>query len=102
MVWYKTNPSDADSRITGFCILPISVPDSYYCQVFANYFNNSTNKDKDSLAILSQRHGNFIVNSSPWHMNEISGFRYGLDFSPTVTNIGFGYYAMIVCIKRNK
>lgn len=99
-VYYKSNPFDTDSSATGFCTLPISLTNSYYCQVFVNYFDNSwsNNIDNVSEAVTKKRHANFILDTNPSYIARLNGFKYGLDFSPTVGGIGFGYYALVVCI----
>lgn len=102
-VYFKVNPTEAESSATGFCRLPISLPDPYYCQVYANYFDNCTadyDRNEISDAVKNKRHANFILDTAPHHIKYLNGFNYGLDFSPTVTGIGFGYYALIVCIKE--
>ena len=100
LVYNKRNPSDAESSATGFCTLPISLTSSYSCQVYVNYFNHNWYKDIISPAVSQKRHANFIVDTDPDHIDELNDFGYGLNFNPTVSNIGFGYYAFLVCIKR--
>ena len=100
LVYESVNPSDAvASSTTGFCMLPISLDKSYVCEVFANYYNNWWATSDFSTAVQQKRHANFILDSHPCCIGRNNGFNYELDFSPTVTNVGFGYYAMIVCIK---
>lgn len=94
------NPSDADTFKTGFCILPISLSNSYFCQVYANYFNHYGVKDQFSPAVTNKRHGNFMLDTPPNTVASNNGFTYGLDFSPTVSSIGLSFYAFLVCIKR--
>ena len=96
----KASLSDADAFTCGFCMLPISLSESYYCQVYANYYNNYGVKDQYSAAVQNKRHANFMLDTPPHVVAPINGFTYGFDFNPTVTGIGFGYYAFLVCIKR--
>ena len=99
LVYDEANPSDANSSATGFCTLPISLT-SYSCQVYVNYFNHNWYKNIFSSAVSRKRHANFIVDTQPSYIDELNGFNYGLDFSPTVSTIGIGFYAFLVCIKR--
>ena len=99
-IYTSKNPTDADAFTTGFCNLPISVDNSYYCQVYSECYNFWWDKVKSSEAVKYKRHANIMIDTEPRHLKELNGFSYGFDFSPTVGPIGFGCYALIVCIKR--
>ena len=101
LVYENRNPSDAvASSTTGFCMLPISLDESYVCEVFGNYFNRWWETSRFSTAVQQKRHANFILDTHPGFIGRNNGFNYELDFSPTVTTIGIGFCALIVCIKE--
>ena len=99
-VYFKVNPTDSESSATGFRMLPISLDNSYYCHVYANYFNSFGVKNQVSSAVDQKRYAHFMLDTPPNIVADINGFTYGLDFSPTVTVVGIGFYAFLICIKR--
>ncbi len=92
------HPSDVTTA-TGFCMLHISLDGTYYCYVYPNYYNNHWTKEI-SEALKQKRQAHFMLDTSPIGVQLLNGFSYGLDFAPSVKTVGFGYYALIVCIKR--